>query len=278
MTMDTFQEILEKQRVKLQSKLAKYPHLSPEEYEAAKLRVAANDYNGICRPDCPVCHGIGFIKANPDAQVGDADFGKIKHCQNVDMVKLYGEGLGLKEHEIRTLNWSSILPMSNAIQASEKVQAILKQGYGWITLWGNWGLAKSLILRIAIAESLRAGKMGAFVEMSEMLADLRQAFDSQNPSAESANRLDKWQGMKILAIDEIDKINKTDWAKEQEFSIFNRRYQDAIRQQSITLFASNQSPRQIGGALGDRMQDGRFVVVELKGTSNRPSMTTEQDY
>jgi DNA replication protein DnaC len=254
------------------------PKITDEEYEYLKLESYIRDYHGICRADCPICLGYGHVSINQDASIHDPDFGKTKLCPNVDPSKTYGKGLGLDDHEIKNLSWTKIqAPSPSVNKAVAAVQGAIARGYGWVTLWGDYGTAKSLILRIAVAERIRNGRHAAFVEMASMLDDLRESYDKEQPDGEATRRLERWKDIPFLAIDEVDRINNTVWAKEKQFEIFNFRYQAAIRQQTLTLFASNQDPANIGGALGDRMMDARFAVVHIEGKSLRPQILG-QDY
>jgi hypothetical protein len=277
--MDTLKGIVEELRNKMVNHFGvPVPRLTEEEYEALKAKVAAHTYHGICRPDCEICGGAGHVRIKDDADFNDPDFGKTKLCPNIDHAKAYALGMGLDESEIRSLNWSKINVRGNVMEAVNSVRETTRAGYGWVTLWGDFGVAKSLILRVSVAEKLRDGRMAAFVSMTDILDDLRASYDKEQPDGEATARLAKWKNIPFLAVDEVDKINQTPWAKEKQFEIFNYRYQTAIRQQTVTLFASNLSPTQIGGALGDRLLDGRFSVVHLDGSSNRPIIGQGQDY
>ena len=273
--MDTLRDLV----LELKARMgAKYISITDEEAEVIKKRIADRSYHGICRPDCPVCGGYGHVRLKEDADFNDPEFGKTKLCPNIDHAKAYAHGMGLDENEIRSLNWSKVNISGNVMEAVNAVRELSRNGYGWVTLWGDFGVAKSLILRVAVAEKLRDGRMAAFVSMTEILDDLRASYDKEQPDGEATARLAKWKNIPFLAVDEVDKINQTPWAKEKQFEIFNYRYQTAIRMQTVTLFAANQSPTQIGGALGDRLLDGRFSVVHIDGASNRPIIGKGQDY
>jgi hypothetical protein len=269
--METIKDTL----ARLPGKARTAKRLTPEEYEAA---IESRRSTGVCQLGCPVCGGIGFIRANPDAGILDPDYGKTKYCPNVDLVKLYGKDLGLVEDEIGSLAWKNLRNLGGIRSAIDAIKTALQDGYGWVTIWGNYGIGKSLLLRIAVAETLRSGKLGAYVRMADLLDDLRDAYDAHNPSDEAGARLAKWQNIPVLAIDEVNRINATPWAAERQFVLLDHRYQEGIREKSVTLLASNVSPMEIGGALGDRMLDGRFVCVHLDGNSNRPLMAKGQAY
>lgn len=225
----------------------------------------------LCEPDCPVCHGIGYIRY--DVPVGDPSFGRMFPCPHSDPFKRYAGLMGLSTED-QKLSWDSVINKDNVMTGVKAVKKILGQGYGWVFLWGDYGLAKTLILKIALVEYAReTRKPCSYVRMAEIIDHLRGAFDAKNPSEESSARLETWSSLPFLAIDEFDRVRETEYATERRFVLMDRRYESACRQKSITIMASNASPSTLEGYLSDRIFDGRFEVVQLQGKSTRPMMT-----
>lgn len=224
-----------------------------------------------CRPDCPVCGGLGWVRN--DVPAGHPGFGKLALCPNGDLLRLpLASQYGLSQDEAQTLDWEMMLDRGDSAKAVAAVQAALQRGYGWVYLWGNYGLGKTLALKIAVAATLRSRKFAAYVRMAEMVENLRAAFDAQDPSAEAERRLEWWTELPVLAIDEIDRLRQTPYAAEQQFLLLDRRYEQALYQRSITLLAANADPEQLPGYLADRILDGRFTIVRLHGDSARLGM------
>lgn len=87
----------------------------------------------------------------------------------------------------------------------------------------------------------------------------------------------------VLAIDELDKVGQTDWAKEQIFQLLDLLYQRAIRQEALTIIAANyQSSDELSGYLKSRIEDNRFAsngyLLHLKGADGRKSMPKNWKY
>lgn len=248
-----------KQTLKGFGKFSNIPRLTDE--QAAAARQKAMQANSICRPDCPICGGVGYVKN---------DLGKVEICPNVDPLVIYpGERYGIDAGE-RTLTWDRVKAMNNTDAAAAAVRRVIQRGYGWVYLWGPPGLGKTLVLKIAVAEYLRGRRMGAYTRMAEILDDLRAAFDARNPSEESQKRLDWWANLPLLAIDEFDRVRATEYASERRFLLMDRRYEQALRERSITIMTSNSAPATLDSYLVDRIQDGRFEVVRVQGDSFRP--------
>jgi DNA replication protein DnaC len=122
-----------------------------------------------------------------------------------------------------------------------------------------------------VAEFCRATRQPAsYTRMAEIIDHLRGSFDAKNPSEESTARLDMWSELPFLAIDEFDRVRSTEYATERRFVLMDRRYEQACRQRSITLMASNCTPDDLEGYLADRIYDGRFKVVHLQDSQPGP--------
>lgn len=242
--------------------------MTPEQYEAAKAKLYAQ--NCVCRPDCPECGGIGFIS------ITGADgepTGKTRTCPNIDPFRLYKSSrFGLDDKE-RDMTWDNVWDENSARRGVDAVRRAMERGCGWVYLWGPPGLAKTLILKIAVAEWLRDHKLAAYTRMAEIIDDMRGAFDARNPSEESAAKLEWWTNLPLLAIDEFDRVRNTEYANERRFLLMDKRYEQALRERSsITLMTSNEDPAKLESYLYDRIRDGRFEIIHLDGESVRPGM------
>jgi DNA replication protein DnaC len=85
-----------------------------------------------------------------------------------------------------------------------------------------------------------------------------------------------WNSRQILFLDELDKVNDTAWAQEQMFSLLDRRYQMAVREEALTIIASNSSTDALDGYLKSRLHDRRIgQVVHLDGKDGRQVVPDE---
>jgi DNA replication protein DnaC len=222
---------------------------------------------GICDPSCPVCHGIGYVRQ--ELPIKHPAFGKVQLCPNakprVDL-----ERSGLNEEE-RSSAWGDLRVVNNIVVAVEAVQCALARGAGWVYLWGNPGLGKTNILKIAVAENLRRGIRSAYAEMSGVMDDLRSAYDEKNPGNEASSRMDYWSGLPLLCLDEFAVVGKeTEWLTSKRFALMNARWNLADNRQGVTVMASKVSPETFAeDYLLSRINDGRFAVVHVEGEDVR---------
>jgi len=220
---------------------------------------------------CPVCGGLGLVRY--DAPLDDFRFGRLFPCPNLPEERLHQEGrYGLFWDEQRNLSWESVLPTNKVEPALEAVRRAVERGGGWVYLWGGYGTAKTLILKTAVAEALRADKEAVYARMVDLLDELRAAYDEDKASRALVERIHYYTALPLLALDEIDRVKETEWARERIFQIIDRRYTSAELGRGATLLASNSSPEALDGYLCSRVRDGRFEVVEMQGADLRPGL------
>lgn len=194
-----------------------------------------------------------------------------RECQ---AFKLDYARMGLEEDEA-DLSWSAIKTgISDGVKARDAVKDAYKKGFGMVFLWGSWGQAKTLTGKILTATALRDGKSAAYANMSMVLDDIRLAFDErEHKTTELLRRMDWWIKRDVLFLDELDKANSTEWAQERIFQLLDQRYTRAIREDALTVVASNGSDKELDGYLKSRLNDRRLgPVVYLNGPDGRESM------
>jgi DNA replication protein DnaC len=229
------------------------------------------EWQSNCRPDCEICHGIGWLRQ--ELPVTDPKFGKLIPCPNRVVDQKIESGLTSTQ---RDLDWTDIQMTKDVILAVKTVRKAISERYGWVYLYGSSGLAKSLILQVVIADEIRSGRRARYANMIDILDNIRQAYDTETPSTEAARRLERWSTIPVLAIDEVDRITGTKWADGTQFQLFDKRYTDGVEGRSVTILASNANPASFEEYLRSRIFDGRFSVVHLTGIDKRPQMIRER--
>ena len=182
--------------------------------------------------------------------------------------------IGLSESEL-SLDWCNVQAgISDGMKAVAALQPIYERGYGLVFLWGGWGQGKTLIGKILVAKAYQAGKRVAYANFLEALDNIRQAFDEQeHKTTELIRRIDWWTSRDVLFLDEFDKCNDTPWAVERKFQIVDRCYQRAIREEALTVIASNRGDDEVDGYIRSRLRDSRLgPVIYLNGPDARKAM------
>ena len=213
--------------------------------------------------------------------VSDEEYERLKAAQleqvamrEHESIRLDYERIGLHEGEL-ALTWSAIQPnISDGVRAREAVRPAYEKGFGMVFLWGSWGQAKTLIGKILTATAVRDHRRAAYANVSAVLDDIRLAFDEpEHKTTELLRRIDWWIKRDGLFLDELDKSNDTPWAQERIFQLLDQRYTRAIREEALTVIASNRSDGELDGYLKSRLNDRRLgPVVYLNGPDGRKSM------
>ena len=124
-------------------------------------------------------------------------------------------------------------------RAKTAIQCAVQYRRGFYTFWGDFGAGKSLALHIAINELRKAGIAGCYEPMASILEHLRQAYEHRDGTGNYWQRL---LSIPALAIDEVTRINGTEWAHERLFELIDVRYRK--RRTHATLLATNDDPTQ----------------------------------
>ena len=202
--------------------------------------------------DC-ACGGTGWLV--PDLPLGDPGYGRAVRCScNVGIA----EFCGLNEQE-RELSAASIAPMPG----NEKMVAVLRHlvkhvtAYpaGWLTLWGDYGTAKTLTAQAIIAQLVKAGVSARFYHARQLEQGWFSDVRGDTANAELYRRLP------VLAIDEIDKINTTsDWVRFGLQELLDSRYRAGVAGTQLTILICQVDPAvAMPGDIVSRMNDGRFA-------------------
>lgn len=219
---------------------------------------------------CKTCNDLGFVREN--FPLDHPLFGRLIPCPDCSQrAGSVADEYGLLPAD-RSLSWEEILPLDSSIDAAKvAIQQALAQGHGWVYLWGGYGVAKTAILKVAVAVSLRnQAAQAVYLRMSDLMDDIRSAYDAQKPQVEIQNKLRWFTGLPLLAIDEFEKVSETGFVEERRFQVLDARYEAATRQHyGITLIGANVPPEKLPGALASRINDERFTVVHITASDMR---------
>ena len=241
----------------------------------------------LCRcPKCSICGGSGYVRRSDTDDVTDPNFGKIDQCPNYSRTIILADAQagkelgGLAAEEVLQLQWSMVKPgYSDGVKAREAVKRAYECGSGLVLLFGTFGQAKTLTMKIAVATALRDGKRARYAKLTNVLDDIRMAYDSkENMQGELLRRIEAWRELDVLALDEMDKAAKnSDWAMDRIFNLLDDRYMLAVREKSLTITAGNwMNLDDLNSAFAyfrSRIEDNRVgTVVYLNGPDGRRVM------
>lgn len=130
--------------------------------------------------------------------------------------------------------------------------------YGFLTLYGSSGNAKSMALMGIINAMLARNVAAVYTTLPELIGWLQEAYQRTDGGVHVVNesmykRLMRVAGVAVLAIDEFDKVKQTEWVLQIESDIIDRRYRMAFDYKAGTVLAMNGSPIDLPSWIASRL-------------------------
>lgn len=180
---------------------------------------------------------------------------------------------GLSAAELETTSAQMFVAGSQADQDTQRVlrwlaDDVVSRPAGWLTLWGSYGTAKTMVAHAVVAGLVRAGIQARYYHAKR----LEQGwFDDMR--GDTANAV-MYRRVRVLVIDEVDKINfKSDWTRGAFSELMDERYRTGLAGTTCTLLISQHDPADaVPGDVASRMADGRFYR-QWKGGKNRHTVS-----
>jgi len=200
----------------------------------SKTSSNANPGSSLGDPNCPHCHGVGYLRR--DAEPGSPDFGKLDICvcRQAQVAQTVRERLFSLSHldELQGLTFESFNPrgrkgvgesQANSLEwAFNRARQYAGSLNGWLLLQGGYGCGKTH-LAAAIANSVVGmGVPTLFLTVPDLLDTLRFSYDSEDTTFEQ--RFDEIRNAPLLVLDDFGTQNATAWAQEKLFQVVNYRY------------------------------------------------------
>lgn len=219
----------------------------------------------VAHSDCPNCLGQGFVYY--DLRPGEPGFGQTVYCPKcTDWLTLSRLTAEEQAHTIDEIADRDDDPRGEMLALRFMGKEMLRDPYGFLSIYGKRGAAKSLLLTALIAEFCRRGRQAIYFNAAEIVSMLSPGDDAPidgfryspgNPESSKRKLID----IPVLAIDEIDKIRWSAWHIQHIGEIIEWRHRHADR--LVTLFSMNKPPWSWQNAeqtehIASRLRDGRF--------------------
>lgn len=166
------------------------------------------------------------------------------------------------------VDWAIADPAKvDAIRAAQELISTMPRATGLLTYFGSYGVGKTGLLKSLVAAACRYGLTARYYRMSDLLQTIRDGFDNSN--RDESRVLSELSRVQLLAIDEVDRINRTEWSVTTACNIIDDRYEQ--RWFKATVMASNSDepdsmPPEFAH-IADRIKDG--IIRSIGGSSLR---------
>ena len=218
-------------------------------------------------PDCPICHGIGWLRR--DLPIDHPDFGKIVPCScRAEEVtqsarsRLYRmsslaalQDLRFENFEKRGRVGLGMLQADSLENAYNQSRTFAQNREGWLLLMGRYGCGKTHLAAAIANAAIEANVATLFLTVPDLLDWLRFAYGGSEMSFE--DRFEEIREIPLLILDDFGTQNATAWAQEKIFQIINHRYVNQLP----TVITSNILIDDFEGRIRSRVQDPNLVTV-----------------
>ncbi len=222
---------------------------------------------GIGDPNCPLCHGLGYVRL--DVPLDHPDFGKLFPCtcrlkelqaRRSEMARWMGNLNFLERYTFESFRPTGHgLPpdqQQNLRRAYERAMAYARHPEGWLVLRGGYGCGKTHLAAAIANAAIARGDMPIFTTVPDLLDYLRAAF-APGASEDYAARFRQIREAPLLILDDLGTEQGTPWALEKLFQLLNYRYMARLP----TIITTNRKLEELDPRLRSRLSDPDVVEI-----------------
>ncbi|MBI5933285.1 MAG: ATP-binding protein [Chloroflexi bacterium] len=226
-------------------------------------------------PVCSVCGDAGWLRL--DVPFGHPRHGQLERCacKGVEDAQRLQRLCGLTASE-RSLRLDMIEAggRPGTLQMMRACIEFREAPSGILTLWGGVGNAKTMALQATVNELVERGVEAVYITAFDLFSHIKEAFNARKEVVDESayGRLSRFERVRVLAVDEFDKLRVTEWALEQITDLVDKRYRLGLDGQAGTMLAMNSNPADQPDWIASRLLDGRNVVVHNADTDLRSAL------
>jgi DNA replication protein DnaC len=217
-------------------------------------------------PNCPYCHGVGYLRA--DVPVGHPNFGRLEVCvcRRARVAEAVRDRLFAMSHleELKHLSFETFKPrghkglpdlQANSLEmAFNQARRYAESLNGWLLLQGGFGAGKTHLAAAIANYTVGMGVPTLFLTVPDLLDMLRFSYNSEDATFEE--RFGDIRNAKLLVLDDFGTQNATAWAQEKLFQIVNYRYINKLP----TVITTNLALDEIEPRIRSRLVDPELVT------------------
>ena len=205
---------------------------------------------------CNRCHDMGWI--SEDLPITDPNFGKVHRCPckiDQDNTRWRKES-GLTESQLSTpLSFKK--PGPGTSEMIKQGRTFAENPIGTLFIHGSNGVGKTSMAYAMTSRMIDSGYRTVYTTGPNMFAWIRDGYGAQSQDETAMKRLDRLQSVRVLILDELDKVRPTDWVREIMSMFIDNRYRR--RDELGTVVIAN-SPDNLSPDVVSRLMEGAVVL------------------
>jgi DNA replication protein DnaC len=138
---------------------------------------------------------------------------------------------------------------------------------GFLAIHGGYGNAKSMCLKALVNDCIDHQVEVRYITMTEVMMYAREAFDSEQRGDTDYGRIARLASIQVLVIDELDKARITEYAREVQTHLFDKRYRFSHLLGTVVAWNGRFEALDLPWV---RSRLSEFLVVENKDADMRP--------
>ena len=214
--------------------------------------------------ECDTCRDVLTVETFP----GSGIYHSCPDCYERRRVQRLQAICGMTEDEMR-YSLDDIAPTGGDTERMViAARVFLVNPAGILTLHGGSGNAKTVVLQSIVNECLRRGIGAVYTTFFDLVGYVREAYRHESESA--WQRVRRFQSVRVLCIDEFDKLKATESLEELLTALVNQRYRDGLAGAVGTVLAMNADPALLPEWVYSRLHDGRNKIIHNGDDDMRP--------
>lgn len=160
------------------------------------------------------------------------------------------------------------LEKEEAKKAAAGLLAQNKTPKGFVTFFGEPGRGKSHLLKGIINGFRGIGVYARYINAADLIQEIRDHFSDERGGVAVESVIQHYRKVRVLAIDELDQVQLTEWTKQTLHRLLDSRYESG---NLLTVLAMRPTPEQLPDDLAyliSRIRGG--VAVHVRGGDMRP--------
>lgn len=205
---------------------------------------------------CSLCNDSGWIRY--ELPITDPAFGRLTRCScqvDADRAK-WKKDCGLTASQLAMTITGFKRSGTGTADMVAAGKEFMREPVGTLFIHGANGVGKTTMAYAMVPRLIEAGYQTVYVTGPNMFSWIRDGYSAKTQDDGAMRRLDRLQNIRVLILDELDKVRPTDWVLEIMSMFIDGRYR---RKDELGTVVICNSPDNLTPDVVSRLMEGRVV-------------------